>query len=175
LQITSGNLLDTHRLQGGTRKKLVADLQGICSNCENAYTAVLVRLVPVKNAFTNHASLATELRNFAADAKIRSQFKPYHLCGQIDHLLTDLSNNLNPLKYAVDFRRIEGLRSSLSQFGDFDGAIYTSYDEFAAQLDKIATQIRDPTFDTYERSNYARRLSKISKTSCARQCGACRR
>jgi hypothetical protein len=145
-------------IQEGTRKGLVVDLQTICSNCESAYDAVLTRLVPVKNAFADRAALASELRAFAADKTTRNKFKPDHLCGQIDHLLVRLSSNLNPLKYSVDYRRIEDLRRSLNQFGGFDGAIYQSYDELAAQLDQIATQIGDSAFDGQERSRYAQHV-----------------
>ena len=85
-------------IQEPTRKGLAADLQAICTNCDAAYDAVLTRLVPIKNAFADPTALAAELRAFAADAATRANFKPDHLCGQVDQLLIRLSSNLDPLK-----------------------------------------------------------------------------
>ena len=145
-------------IQEPTRKNLVKDLQGICLNCEAAYDAVLKRLVPVKNAFSDKSKLALELRKFASDSKTRDKFKPDRLCGQVDQLLTRLNSNLNPLKYSVDYRRIEGVRESLNRFGSFDAAIFQSYDELTSQLDQIATQINDPALDCEERARYAQHV-----------------
>lgn len=145
-------------IQESTRKGLVVDLQTICTNCEAAYDAVLLRLVPVKNAFNSPDDFSNELRAFSADATTRSKFKPSHLCGQVDDLLMRISSNLDPLKYSVDFRRIGALRQSLQRFGNFDGAIYQSYDDLASELDRIATQIQDPGSDNTERTIYARHV-----------------
>jgi hypothetical protein len=145
-------------IQEATRKGLVADLQMICTNCDDAYDAVLVRLVPVKKAFANPDALANELRAFAADTATRNKFKPDHLCGQVDDLLSRISSNLDPLKYSIDCRRIGDLRQSLQRFGNFDGAIFQSYDELAADLDRIATQIQNPASDKQERAGYARHV-----------------
>ena len=145
-------------MQENARKGLVADLQTICSNCDAAYGAVLARLVPVKNAFRDPQTLSTELRALAADTTTRDQFKPEHLCHQVDQLLVRLSSNLDELKYSIDFRRIKDLRQELNRFGDVDGAIYQSYDDFTVELDQIATQILDPTFDAQERSRYAQHV-----------------
>ncbi len=145
-------------IQESTRKSLVSDLQDICTNCDDAYDAVIARLVPVKNAFADPNLLAHELRSFAADASTRSKFKPEHLCHRVDDLLVNLSSNLNPLKYSIDFRRIDGLRQSLNQFGNVDGAIYQSYDELTSELDRIATQISDPAFNSQERCRYAQHV-----------------
>jgi hypothetical protein len=145
-------------IQESTRKALVADMQGICGNIETAYETVLTRLVPIKNAYSDPAKLAVELRTFAADAATRRQFKPEHLCGQVDVLMGRLSSTLDPLKYSIDFRRIEGLRQYLSQFGNVDGAIFESYDEFTNDLDQLATQMQDPQYDPQERALYVRHV-----------------
>jgi hypothetical protein len=145
-------------IQEATRRGLVADLQAICTNCDAAYDAVLVRLVPVKNAFTDPVALATELRAFSADTATRAKFKPSHLCGQVDDLLVRIGSNLDPLKYSVDCRRITHLRQNLQRFGNFDGAIFQSYDELSSDLDTIATQMQDPAFDKQERARYARHV-----------------
>src|SRR5215470_1516449 len=97
-------------IQEPTRKALVADLQAICANCDAAYDAVLVRLVPIKNAFGTPVALAAELRAFSADTATRNKFKPDHLCGQVDQLLARIGSNLDPLKYSIDYRRIGDLR-----------------------------------------------------------------
>jgi hypothetical protein len=151
-------------LQENTRKALVADLQAICGNCEAAYDAVLKRLIPVKDSFVDPQRLAVELRTFAADATTRGRFKPEHHCGQVDQLLARLSSNLDPLKYSIDCRRIDGLRQSLNRFGNFDGAIFQSYDELTAELDRIASQIQDPKFDLQERSRYAQHVIQDFET-----------
>jgi len=145
-------------LQEGARKALVTDLQAICGNCDAAYDVVLARLVPVKNAFADPTSLAAELRSFAADAVTRQQFKPEHLCHQVDDLLARLGSNLDPLKYSVDVRRINSLRRSLNQFGDVDGAIFQSYDDVTRDLDQIATELQDPASDRQERARYAQHV-----------------
>ncbi len=145
-------------IQEPTRKSLIADLQTICTNCEAAYDAVLIRLVPIKNAFSDPTTLAAELRVFAADAVARANFKPDQLCGQVDQLLTQLSSNLDPLKYSIDYRHINDVRQYLHKFGNFNGAIFQSYDELVAELDRIATQIQDSASDKNERSRYAKHI-----------------
>ncbi len=145
-------------IQEPARKSLAADLQTICGNCDAAYDAVLTRLVPVKNAFSDSAALAAELRALAADATTRSKFKPEHLCGQVDQLLVRLRSNLDPLKYSIDCRRIDEVQQYLQRFGNFDAAMYQSYDRLVAELDAIATQIQSPASDKQERSQYAQHV-----------------
>jgi len=53
----------------------VTELQTICTNCESAYDAMLTRLVPVKNAYSDPIKLATELRALQMDQTVRRQFK----------------------------------------------------------------------------------------------------
>lgn len=145
-------------IQEPTRKELAADLQGICARCEAAYDAVLSRLVPVKNAFADPKALSDELRTFASDADTRAKFKPEHLCGQIDQLLVRLKSKLDPLKYSVDYRHLDEIRQYLQKFGDYDGAIFLSYDKLVAELDNVATQLRSAGADQQERSLYAQHL-----------------
>lgn len=145
-------------LQEPVRKELAADLQGICSRCEAAYDAVLSRLVPVKNAYSDPAALAQELRAFAADASTRAAFKPVHLCGQVDDLLLRLNSHLDALRYSIDCQRVRDVQNFLRQFGDFDGALFRSYDNLTSGLDQIATQLQSPASDKQERSNYAQHI-----------------
>ncbi len=145
-------------IQEDTRKKLVEDLHAICFNCDEAYEAVLKRLVPVKNAFSDKSKLARELRTFAADAETRSKFKPEHLCGQVDQLLVRLASNLDPLKYSVDYRRINDVRDGLFRSRNVDAAIREAYDELTSQLDNIATEINSQAADGEERARYAQRI-----------------
>jgi hypothetical protein len=162
-------------MQGSTRKSLVVDLQSICSNCEDAYGAILERLVPVKNAFADPTTLARELRKFTADQTLRRQFKPNHLCGNIDQLLQRLANNLDPLKYSIDLRQIGELRNRFEAYGNYDLRISESYDEFTVQLDLVANQIGNPTlsarrqgradpFDPRERAQYAEHVIEDFQT-----------
>ena len=145
-------------IQEDSRKRLVEDLQRICLNCERAYETVLKRLGPIKDAFQDPDALAVELREFAQDAQTRDAFKPEHLCGEVDHLVVRLESNLDPLKYSIDLTRIRELRQSLGMVGNYDAAIYESYDDFARQLDNLATQIRDPGSDRNERGEYAQHV-----------------
>ena len=146
-------------IQEEVRKDLVEDLQRICFNCEQALDTVLSRLRPIKDSYLSAPSLAKELRDFAADAETRDAFKPEHLCGDIDRLIVRLESNLDPLKYSIDYRRIEEVRRNLDFVGDYDASIYQSYDEFTWQLDQLATQLQDPSsFDVEERRRYAQHV-----------------
>lgn len=158
LKTCAGILRFGASLQEPARKELTADLQRICLNCEDAYSTVLKRLGPVKDAFHDPDRLAKELRDFAGDTQTRDAFKPEHLCGEIDHLIVRLESNLDPLKYSVDFSRLGEIRRNISLVGNYDLAIYSAYDDFARQLDDLATQFHDPASDANERALYARHV-----------------
>jgi hypothetical protein len=111
--------------------------------------------MPIKNAFANPPALAAELRAFAADATSRANFKPEHLCGEVDQLLIRLRSNLDPLKYSLDCQHIDDVRQYMQRFGNFDGAIFRSYDDLVTELDGIATQMQASDSDKQERSRYA--------------------
>jgi hypothetical protein len=143
-------------IQEPARMGLVKDLHSVCLKCEGAYETVLLRLVPVKNAFNDPDQLAMELRLLASDTETRDAFKPEHLCGEVDELLTRLESNLDPLKYSLDVNRLGAIREHLNQAGSFDAAIYESYDQFMRDLDGIATQIQMSTEDKTERAEYVR-------------------
>jgi hypothetical protein len=143
-------------MQGNARASLVTELQSICSNCEDAYGAILARLVPVKNASTDATALARELRDFAADQTVRNQFKPDHLCGNIDQLMQNLRSNLHPLKYSIEIKAIDELQKRFQSYRNYDLEIYRSYDDFTRELDRVADQLGDPSFDPAERARYAR-------------------
>jgi len=145
-------------LQEKTRKQLVADLSRICGRCQTAFDKVLVRLKPVKNAANDPKRLAMALRQFAADTATRKAFKPEHLCGEVDNLLVELESNLNPLKYSLDLRRLQEIRRQLRQVGNYDAAIYQSYDDLTRQLDELASQILSGKQDVAGRTEYARHI-----------------
>jgi len=145
-------------IQEKVRKDLAEDLQKICLNCEKAYETVLERLAPIKDAFQDPGSLGKALRSFAADTRTRDTFKPEHLCSEIDYLIMQLESYLDPLKYSIDVTRIGDLRRQLKSVGNYDDAIYQSYDGFARQLDDLASQLQDPSFDLKERGQYAQHV-----------------
>lgn len=146
-------------IQSRARNELVADLQKICFNCEKAYSAVLAKLMPVKDSYEDTSKLSKALREFACDPEARAFFHPDALCGDIDKLLMKLSNNLDSLKYAIDIRRIAGLRGELQQIGNYDLAIYAGFDEFAKQLDNLSTDLQKaPPEEAMERRQYARHV-----------------
>jgi len=128
-------------LQSVARNKLIDDLQKICSSVESAYSNVLSRLRPVKDSFNEPSSLAKELREFAADKETRDSFKPDKLCGGVYKLISDFESYLNPLKYSVDVRKLGTLKNEFNMIGNVDAALYDAYDEFARDLDKIATEM----------------------------------
>ena len=130
------------RTQGTERSQLIADLQAICSRCEDAYTAVIKQLRPVKDSYGDREALASALRTFAADNQTRSAFKPEHLCGEVDQLLQRLSSNIDWLKYSVDLRAVDRLRGAIGQMGNYDGQLRDYYDDHTRAMDDIATQLQ---------------------------------
>ena len=152
------------KVQGPARTELKNELQSICSKCDMAYSTVLARLAPVKNSCSDAAKLAVELRTLAADQQTRAAFTPQHLCGEVDGLLMKLQSHLDPLKYSIDVRRIGVLRQSLETMGHFDDAISDSYDGFARDLDRIATELQAPA-PPADRAAYAREVIEEFETS----------
>jgi chromosome segregation ATPase len=150
-------------MQSVARNKLIDNLQKICSNVESAYSDVLSRLRSVKENFNEPKKLAKELRDFAADKETRDSFKPDKLCGGVYNLISDFESNLNPLKYSVDVRKLGALKNEFNMIGNVDAALYDAYDEFARDLDKIATEIsslieKNSSKRLKERTEYAQHL-----------------
>jgi hypothetical protein len=148
-------------LQNPTRKELVDQLQAICSRCESAYSSILAKLRPVKDSYNDREHLARALRDFANDPQTRDSFKPDQLCGEADHLLDRLTNNLDLLKYAIDVRKIKALKEGMAQFQNYDGAIYSAFDEFALSLDHLANDLSDQQLQgaaAVERMSYVRHV-----------------
>jgi len=143
-------------IQGRQRKTLIADLQKICDNCQTALGTVVKRLARVKRAYANPDKLADELRKFAADQTTRNAFKPAHLCGEIFQLMQNIQNNLHPLKYTINIKKIDDLKKQFQAYGNYDYQIFRAYDDLTADLDTVAIQIQDPQFDRLERAQYAR-------------------
>jgi hypothetical protein len=139
--IFSRIITSASRAQAQARADLVDELQAICSECESAYSIVLERLRPVKDAYRDPARLEQELRDLAADRRTRDIFKADHLCGQVDHLLSKLQSNLAALKYSVDVRTLDRLKERLKEIGNYDAALYRDYDEFARDLDRLSHEI----------------------------------
>lgn len=133
------------KIQTQARRQLVKKLQNICANCEDAYSAFLARLAPIKDSYGDMRQLAVKLRAFAADQETRRQFKPEHLRRQVDEILEVLGNNLRPLKYSIDVFGIRTVRELLSRIRFSDATLRHEYDEFASELDSIATLISEST------------------------------
>ena len=129
-------------VQGKSRKRLVKETQTICSRCDDAYSALLVRLLPVKQAFRRPSQLAHELHSLVADGKARRGFKPEGLCTEIDQLLADFQSNLKGIKYSVHLFSIGEIRNTLRSMGNYDQALYRQYDNFMRQIDGIATALQ---------------------------------
>lgn len=144
-------------LQSGTRKRLVKQLQQVCSKCDNAYSELLERLSPVKAAYRNPKKLAVELRSLAGDRQTRAKFKPEHLCSDIDQLIADFQNGLSGLKYSVRFFSLEELKDTLKSMGNYDQALYHQYDGFMTQMGSLATAIEKASADDRSRlADFAR-------------------
>lgn len=143
-------------IQNQAQLRLINDLQMVCSKVESAYSTVLSRLKIVKQNYNDAKELAFALQDFAADAETRNAFKPDHLCGEIDSLLVDLENNLDPLKYSLDIRNIKNIRDDIQRAGNLDMEIFEEYDDFTRSLDNLAADILAATDeDQRERVNYA--------------------
>jgi hypothetical protein len=158
LKAISGVLAFGADIQKDARQKLIADLHSICGKCEDAYGTVLLRLKPIRKSFSDPQQLANELIDFSADQATRDSFKPEHLCGEVDLLLDSLSNNLDSLKYAVDWNRITTIKEGIRNIGNFDAAILGSYDQFTRDLNELSAQLMDGNYDTTERVNYVKRV-----------------
>ncbi len=145
--------------QGGARRELVDSLEAVASRCDDAYTGVRAALKPVRDGYRDPATLAAALRAFAADPEVRGSIKPHHLCGEVTTLLDKLANNLDPLKYAIDVRRIAAVRASLGELHQLDSDIKNEYEDFARALDDVADQLDQATGDeARERVAYVRQV-----------------
>lgn len=146
-------------IQDKARHRLINDLQSVCSKVETAYSTVLARLHPVKESYQDPLSLAKELRKFAADKKTREAFKPDKLCGEVDALLVDLANNLDPLKYSIDVKKISSLQRDIKEIGNLDNQMFEEYDRFTKDLDKLGDDIRSTKDNEQkDRVEYARHV-----------------
>ena len=148
------------RQQGAERSQLIADMQAICSRCDDAYTAVLAALRPVKDSFQDRDALARSLLAFSADGGTRSAFKPEHLCGEVDQILQRLTSNVDWLKYSVDIRGIARLRGVISSMGSYDGQLWDYYDDHTRAMDDLATELKSEASeeDLQERQAYAQHV-----------------
>jgi len=129
-------------IQEPTRVKLAKDLQKICANCRAAYERFLKQLQPVKDAFGDPAKLTKQAHRLASRPEYRQTFKPDKLCGDVDVLLTRLASNLDPLKYSIAVNRISTLRQQLVAFQNYDGAFYQTFDLFASDLSRTASDLQ---------------------------------
>jgi archaellum component FlaC len=145
--------------QGGARRELVDSLEHVASRCDDAYTRVRAALGPVRDSYRDPLMLASALRAFAADADVRTSVKPHQLCGDVTALLDKLANNLDPLKYAIDVRRIKAVRESLGELHQLDYDIKNEYEEFTRDLDAVADQLDTAIGDeARERIAYVRQV-----------------
>jgi hypothetical protein len=143
--------------QSQSRLRIIETLLTTCDNCESAYSKVLERLLPVKNSLMNSNELPGELRRFAADSETRNFFKPERLCGEIDKILVDLNNNLDPTKYSIDVMRLNAVRQGLHQIGNYDGEIRRQYDDLTRALNDLSNQIEQaPPEEISNLLNYAK-------------------
>ncbi|MDM0109915.1 hypothetical protein QTH97_33745 [Variovorax sp. J22R24] len=151
------------RTQGEERSKLVADLQAICSRCEDAYAKVLEGLAPIKESYGNRQNLARDLRAFAADRQTREAFKPTHLCAEVDQFMQRLESNVDWLKYSMDLNAIGRVRGAIREMGSFDATLWDYYDRNTLALDQLATTLQSQLSaeDLAERMAYARHAVEI--------------
>lgn len=146
-------------MQAQVRDELKNDLQAICTKVDEAHKQTLKMLRPIKDNLNDRDELASALRDFATDPATRDAFKPEHLCGEVDALLQKLESNLDPLKYAVDVRKLRSLRDEFGRIGNVDAAIYHEYDAFTRDLDDLATELQAGTDSlTDERKDYAKHI-----------------
>lgn len=128
-------------LQGRSRQRLIRDTLAVCSTCDDAYSALLDRLIPIKKAFRSPSRLADELVALAGDSKMRKRFKPEGLCSEIDQLLVDFQSHLNGLRYSVHVLSISEIRDALRSMGSYDQALYHQYDSLMSQIGAIGSEL----------------------------------
>jgi hypothetical protein len=114
-------------VQNPVREDLIVKLQGICSRCEKAYSQLLKKLRPVKDAYYDYKLLPGELKKFSIDSDLAKYFKPKKLCRDVDQLLDDLNNYLKPLKYSIDVAKVDNLRQQFINFVNYDIEINRSF------------------------------------------------
>ncbi|HET9443318.1 MAG TPA: hypothetical protein VFO65_08335 [Acidimicrobiales bacterium] len=147
------------RTQSAARREMIEGLDQVASTCDDAYTNVRAALKPVRDSYRDPAQLATALRAFAADPDVRRSIKPVHLCGEVTMLLDKLASNLDPLKYAIDVRKIEAVRASLGQLNQLDLDIKDEYENFTRELDLVADDLdRAVGSEADERIDYVRHV-----------------
>jgi len=129
------------KTQGAARRELVDSLEHVASKCDDAYTHVRAALRPVRDSYRDPAHLAAALREFAGDPDVRTSIKPHQLCGEVMTLLDKLADNLDPLKYSIDVRKIRAVRASLGELNQLDYNIKNEYEEFTRDLDAVADQL----------------------------------
>jgi len=134
-------LKSTIELQQSSRQRLIGETQSICSTCDDACSALLERLVPVRKAYRAPMRLSGELISLAGDANIRRQFKPEGLCSEIDQLLADFENALSGLRYSVHMLSISEIRNILRSMGNYDSALYHQYDMFMNRIGHLGEEI----------------------------------
>lgn len=145
--------------QGEARRELVSSIEQVASRCDDAYAKVRAALRPVRDSFRDPVELAAALRAFAADADVRASIKPHQLCGEVTALLDKLADNLDPLKYAIDIRKIKAVRASLGELHQLDYDIKNEYEEFTRDLDAVADQLDNANDDEVrERIGYVRQV-----------------
>lgn len=145
--------------QGAARRELVDGLEHVASKCDDAYTSVRAALRPVRDSYRDPTQLASALRTFAADADVRTSIKPHQRCGEVTTLLDKLANNLDPLKYAIDVRKIRAVRASLGELHQLDYDIKNEYEEFTRDLDAVSDQLVHAVGDeAQERIAYVRHV-----------------
>jgi hypothetical protein len=145
------------------RRELAVELQTICSDCADTYHKFLSDISPIKDAYANPPRLAEEVRNFAEKPEYRDSFKPDHLCGNVELLLTRLGSNLDPLKYSIAINAIGVLKSSLINFRQLDGAFYQIFDESARSLSRLATDLQVDLASSAPESKVKQTVAQIRK------------
>lgn len=127
--------------QAKERRRIVDDLQAICSRCDDAYATLLKRLKPVKKAYGDRKALADALRDFATDESARSAFKPEYLCAEVDQLLQRLASYADWTRYSIDARRIQEFKEALELMGNYDGQLWDYYDAHTRAMDELASEL----------------------------------
>jgi hypothetical protein len=155
MQIISRIIQYGASFQNPAREDLVVKLQGICSRCEKAYSQLLKKLRPVKDAYFDDKLLSSELKKFSIDKGLAKYFKPEVLCSDIDKLLDDLNNYLKPLRYSIDINKVKIIRDEFMRFNNLDITMKESFDRFCLALGRLADDLGNPTATKGDRAKLA--------------------
>lgn len=121
-------------VQHSERKRLVDSLANICMRCEESFELIYARITSIRRTYGNTDSLIVAVQGFIDDHQLALQFKPEHLCSEIDSLLTDLESYLEGLRYSIASNSISVIKMELGNMHHCDISLNEQYNLLREEL-----------------------------------------